>query len=79
MSGFVIINDWLAVLCGISGCLIILIDRIADQSPKDGSCSQSDKGALSIASDGLSNESACACTYGSPYLGVVSPLGIVSA
>jgi len=79
MSGAVIIDHRLAILRGIPGCLIVLIDRIADQSPKDASCSQSDKGALSIAPDGLSNESACAGPYRSPDLGVVSAVRIVHA
>jgi hypothetical protein len=42
MSAFIIINHRLAILGCISGCLIILIYRITDQGPKNGSCSQSD-------------------------------------
>jgi hypothetical protein len=42
MSALIIINHRFAILGCISGCLIILISRIADQSPEYGSCSQSD-------------------------------------
>jgi hypothetical protein len=42
VSVFIIINYRLAILGCISGCLIILIYRITDQGPKNGSCSQSD-------------------------------------
>jgi hypothetical protein len=42
MSAFIKINHRLAILGCISGCLIILINRIADQSTKNSSRSQSD-------------------------------------
>ena len=53
MSVFIIINDRFAILGSISGCLIILIDGIADQGAKNGSCGQSDEGTLSIAPNRL--------------------------
>jgi hypothetical protein len=42
ISIFIIINYRLAILSCISGCLVILICRIAHQSAKNGSCGQSD-------------------------------------
>jgi hypothetical protein len=42
MSAFIIIDHRFAILGCISGRLIILIYGIANQGPKNGSCSQSD-------------------------------------
>jgi hypothetical protein len=42
MSASIIIDNRSAIQGCISGCLIILICRIAHQGPKNGSCSQSD-------------------------------------
>jgi len=53
MPVFIIINDRFAILGCVSGCLVILIDCIADQGTKNGSCGQSDKGTLSIATNRL--------------------------
>ena len=56
----IIIDHRLVVLRGIPGRLIILINRVADQRPKNGSCSQSDEGALCVASNRLADEGTCA-------------------
>jgi len=66
----IVIDHWLAILCGIPGCLVILIYCIADQCPEDGSGRQPDERALRVASDGLADESAGTGTDGSPDLSV---------
>lgn len=79
MAAFIIINHGFAIPGGISGCLIILIYCISDQSTDNGSRSQSDKSTLGIASNRLANKSARTGPNCSPYLGIVSVRGIMSA
>jgi hypothetical protein len=72
MSALVIINNWLVIVCCISGCLVILIYRVADQGTKNGSCGHSNQGAFGITSDSLPNEGTRTGPYGGPLLGVVA-------
>jgi hypothetical protein len=72
MSAFIVVDHRPAIPGCIPGGLIVLIHRIADQGPKNGSCSQTDQGAFSVAPDSLTNEGACTRPYGSPLLGVVA-------
>jgi hypothetical protein len=75
MSALIIINHRLAMLCCISGCLIILIYRIADQGSKNASCSQADQGAFGVTPNSLTNEGTRTGPYGSSRLGVVAVRG----
>jgi hypothetical protein len=79
MPAFIIINHRFAVLGCLSGRLIILINRISNQRPKNGSCSQTDEGSLGIASYRLANKSARTRPHRGAYLGIVPVRGIVGA
>ena len=72
MSAFIVVNHRFVIPGCIPGRLIVLVHRIADQGPKNGSCGQTDQCAFGVAPHSLTNEGTCAGPYGSPLLGVVA-------
>ena len=79
MTVLIIVNHGLAMVGRVSGGLIILIHSIPDQSPKNGSCGQTDEGPLRIASNRLTDKGSRSGSQHGSCLGIVSVLGIVSA
>jgi hypothetical protein len=79
MPAFIIINHRFAVLGRISGRLIILISRISDQGPDNGSSGKTDQRALSISSYRLADKRPRTRSHCGSCLGIVPVMGIMGA
>jgi hypothetical protein len=77
MAALIVINHRLAMPGRISGRLIILIHGISHQGTENGPRGQPDEGSLCIASNGLADKRARACSHCGPDLGIVPVMGVV--